>query len=281
MNNEFLTRIKLEIKKHKLGKFAVFIICFFSLLSIFAFLSPYNPDKIIMSDRLQSPNKLHWFGTDIMGRDYFTRILHGGRISLSVGFLSMLISTTLGAVVGSICGYFEGKLDSIVMRIVDILMCIPSFFVILVLNAYLKPGISTIVFIIGFLGWMGTSRLVRAETLSVKKQEYVLYAKSLGISDFTIIIRHIIPNVLPTIIVAASLSIAGAIMTESALSFLGVGVQAPKASWGSMLSASQRYIEQAPYLSFFPGLFILLTVLSFNIFGDILRQTIEPKENQL
>lgn len=279
MNNEFLTRIKLEVKKHKLGKFAVFIICFFSLISILAFLSPYNPDKIIISDRLQSPNKFHWFGTDTMGRDYFTRILHGGRVSLSVGFLSMLIATTLGAVVGSICGYFEGKLDSIIMRIVDILMCIPSFFVILVLNAYLKPGISTIVCIIGFLGWMGTSRLVRAETLSVKKQEYVLYAKSLGISDFTIIMRHIIPNVLPTIIVAASLSIASAIMTESSLSFLGVGVQAPKASWGSMLSSSQGYIEQAPYLSFFPGLFILLTVLSFNIFGDILRETIEPKES--
>lgn len=277
MYRKLIRGLKEQIFNNKLGKVALFIIILFTLISIFAFLSPYEPNKIDMSSRLKSPNKTNIFGTDIMGRDYFTRILYGGRISLSVGFLSMLISTTIGTIVGSISGYFEGRLDSFLMRGVDVLMSIPSFFIILVLNAYLKPSIGIIVLIIGLLGWMGTARLVRAETLSIKSNEYVLYAKSLGVSNLKIIRKHIIPNVLPTVIVAATLSIAGAILTESALSFLGMGVQAPDASWGSMLSKSQGYMDEAPYLGIFPGMFILLTVLSFNILGDTIRNTLESR----
>ncbi|MCT4509593.1 MAG: ABC transporter permease [Tepidibacter sp.] len=278
LSNYLFLKLKNEIKSSKLGKISILTVCLFSILSIFAFLSPYDSNGIDMANRLQPPNLSHFFGTDIMGRDYFTRILYGGRISLSVGFLSMIISTSIGSFIGSICGYYEGNLDSILMRIVDILTCIPSFFVILVLNAYLKPGISTIIFVIGCLGWMQTARLVRAQTLSVKKQEYVLYAKTLGISSRKIIIKHIMPNIMPTIITASSISIASAILTESALSFLGMGIKSPSASWGSMLSKSQQYIEDASYLCIFPGMFILLTVLSFNILGNLLRESLEPKK---
>lgn len=269
--------LKNQVFSNKLGKFAFFIIITFTVISIFAFLSPYDPNEINMASRFTSPNIKNIFGTDIMGRDYFTRILYGGRISLSVGFLSMLISTIIGTIVGSISGYFEGRIDSFLMRTVDILMSIPSFFIILILNAYLKPSMGIIISVIGLLGWMTTARLVRAETLSIKSSEYVLYAKSLGISNFKIIKKHIIPNVLPTIIVAATLSIASAILIESSLSFLGMGVQAPDASWGSMLSNSQGYIDEAPYLGVFPGIFILLTVLSFNILGDVIRNTLDSR----
>ncbi|MGO1369001.1 MAG: ABC transporter permease [Senegalia sp. (in: firmicutes)] len=269
--------LKNQILSSKLGKIALAIIFIFTIISIFAFLSPYDPNGIDMASRFTSPNLKNIFGTDIMGRDYFTRILYGGRISLSVGFLSMLISITIGTIVGSISGYFEGKLDSFLMRVVDILMSIPSFFIILILNAYLKPSMGIIVAVIGLLGWMTTARLVRAETLSIKSNEYVLYAKSLGISNFKIITKHIIPNVLPTIIVAATLSIASAILIESSLSFLGMGVQAPDASWGSMLSKSQGYMDEAAYLGIFPGVFILITVLSFNILGDTIRNTLDKR----
>ena len=274
MYKTLILRLKSQIKRNKKGKIALFTILLFIIISIFAPLSPYDPNKIDIVNRLKSPNLSNIFGTDLMGRDYFTRILYGGRISLSIGVLSMVISTTIGTVLGAISGYMEGKVDIIIMRIVDILMSIPSFFIILVLNAYLKPGMKTIVLVIGFLGWMGISRLVRAETLKIKNSEHVLYARSLGISSGKIILRHIIPSALPTIIVASTLGIANAILTESSLSFLGMGVQAPEASWGSMLSNAQGYIEDAPYLGVFPGAFILITVLCFNILGDTIGQTL-------
>ncbi|MCT4663484.1 MAG: ABC transporter permease [Tissierellales bacterium] len=278
MYEKLIREIKKTTQVNKLSKVAFFTIAVLTLMSIFAFLSPYDQNGIDMLNRFQSPNLKHIFGTDKMGRDYFTRILYGGRISLSVGFLSMIISTTIGTTIGAISGYFEGHVDSILMRMVDILMSIPSFFIILILNAYFKPSIGMMVMIIGLLGWMGTARLVRAETLSVKNKEYVIYAKTLSIPNFKIIMRHIIPNVLPTIVVAATLSIASAILTESSLSFLGMGVQAPDASWGSMLSKAQGYMDEASHLGIFPGVFILMTVLSFNILGDTFRNTIEKRK---
>lgn len=269
--------IKQKLIKNRSAKIAILIISIFVIASILAFLSPYDPNLIQIKDRLKTPSLKHIFGTDLVGRDYFTRILYGGRVSLSVGFLSMIISTSLGTFVGAICGYYEGILDSVVMRIIDILMCVPSFFIILVLNAYLKPSMTTIIFVIGFLGWMGTARIVRAETLSLKNREYVLYAKNLGMKDLKIIKKHILPSILPVILVVATMSIAGAILTESALSFLGMGIQAPQASWGSMLSKAQKYIGSNPYLCIFPGFAILMTVLSFNILGDIIGQIMDKR----
>lgn len=272
-------RLKNNFKDNKLALLALAVIGFFCIICALAFLSPFDPNKIDPINGLKSPGGRNLFGTDNMGRDYFTRALYGGRVSLTVGFLSMLISTGVGTIVGTISGYFGGRVDSFITRFIDILMCIPTFFLILVINSYLGSGIQNIIFVIGFLGWMSIARVVRAETLSVKEREYILYAKSVGQSHFNIIFKHIIPSILPTIIVASSINIASAILMESSLSFLGLGVQQPNASWGSMLKDAQAYLGQAPYMAIFPGTFILLTVLSFNLIGDTLRTTFEAKAN--
>ena len=274
-----LERLKDNLKENKLALSAVIINFTFCLASILAFLSPFDPNQIDPINRLKAPDATNLFGTDNMGRDYLTRALYGGRISLTVGFLSMLISTSVGTIIGSISGFFGGKVDYFITRAIDILMSIPTFFLILVVNSYLGSGIQNIILVIGFLGWMGVARIVRAETLSVKEREYVLYAKSIGQSSFRIISKHIIPSILPTVIVASSINIASAILMESSLSFLGLGVQQPNASWGSMLKDAQGFLADAPHMALFPGIFILLTVLSFNLIGDTLRSVFEAKAN--
>ena len=279
MNNRSLTNLKYQLKENKLGIAAITIIVILAISSIFAFLSPYDPNAINVTNRLGSPRLQNIFGTDDMGRDYLTRALYGGRVSLTVGFLSMIISTAIGTIVGTISGYFGGKVDNLIMRTIDILMCIPTFFLILILNAYLKPGIQNIIIIIGVFSWMGIARIVRSETLTVKEREYVLYAKVSGEKSKKIILKHIIPNIFSTVIVASTINIATAILTESSLSFLGLGVQQPNSSWGSMLKNAQGYIGEAPHLAIFPGMLILLTVLSFNVLGDIFRVAFEPKVN--
>lgn len=263
--------IKKRIKKNNLAKVAIVMLCLVVVCCILAFLSPYKPNEIDVSSKLLQPSLKHLFGTDDMGRDYFTRALYGGRVSLIVGFSSMLISTFLGTIVGTVSGYFGGKIDGAIMRGIDILMCIPSFFLILIVNVYLKPGIKNIIIIIGLFSWMGIARIVRSETLSVKKREYVLAAEAQGIKMKNIILKHIIPNVFPSVIVSASINVASAILMESSLSFLGLGVQQPNSSWGSMLQNAQGYISDAPMLAIFPGILILITVLCFNIIGDTLK----------
>lgn len=279
MENRLIKNLKYQIKENNLAKISTFIIFLLVLTSIFAFLSPHDPNKIDVGNYLKSPSKDHLFGTDDLGRDYLTRALYGGRISLLVGFLSMIISTTIGTLVGTISGYFGGRIDSIIMRLIDILMSVPTFFLILILNAYLEPGVKNIIIIIGLFSWMGTARIVRGETISIKERDYVLYAKTIGERPFAIIRKHIIPNIFPTITVVSTLNIARAILTESSISFLGLGVRQPASSWGSMLRNAQRFIDEAPHLGLFPGLLILLTVLSFNILGDVLRIAFEPKAN--
>lgn len=279
MNDRVIKNLKINLKQNKLAILAIAIIVIFTIASVFAFLSPYGPNQIDPINRLLRPSLTHLFGTDDVGRDYFTRSLYGGRISLMVGFMAMIISTLVGTIIGAISGYFGGKIDDFIMRSIDILMCIPTFFLILVINSYLGASVKNLILIIGFLGWMSIARIVRGETLSVKEREYVLYAKASGQSSFKIITKHIIPSILPTIIVAATINIATAILLESSLSFLGVGVTQPNASWGSMLKDAQSYLMDAPYLAFFPGMFILLTVLSFNLIGDVLRNVFDPKAN--
>lgn len=279
MNDRVIKNLKINLKQNKLAILAIAIIVIFTIASIFAFLSPYDPNQIDPINRLLRPSLTHLFGTDDVGRDYFTRSLYGGRISLMVGFMAMIISTLVGTIIGAISGYFGGKIDDFIMRSIDILMCIPTFFLILVINSYLGASVKNLILIIGFLGWMSIARIVRGETLSVKEREYVLYAKASGQSSFKIITKHIIPSILPTIIVSATINIATAILLESSLSFLGVGVTQPNASWGSMLKDAQSYLMDAPYLAFFPGMFILLTVLSFNLIGDVLRNVFDPKAN--
>ena len=272
-------RFKDNLKQNRLTMVAIMIILIFSIASICAPLTNFDPNEINPANRLKQPDNINIFGTDNMGRDYFTRALYGGRISLIVGFLSMIISTLLGTTIGAISGFFGGKVDKFITKMIDVLMCIPTFFLIIVINSYLGAGIENIILVIGFLGWMSIARVVRAETLSIKEREYVLYAKSIGQDKTKMILKHIIPNILPTIIVASSINIANAILMESSLSFLGLGVQQPNASWGSMLNDAQSFLMNASYMALFPGMFILLTVLSFNLIGDTLRDMFEAKIN--
>lgn len=272
-----IQNIWISLKENKLAIACMIILIIITIASILAPLSPWDPDAIDLVNKFKTPSKEHIFGTDNLGRDYFTRALYGGRVSLQVGIFSMIVSIVVGTLFGTISGYIGGVVDSIMMRFVDIFMSVPSFLLIIIINAFISPSMFTMIIIIGMFAWMGVARIVRAETMSLKERDFVLAAKGLGASNIEIIFKHIIPNLIPSIIVAGSLSIARAILTESSLSFLGFGVQLPMASWGSMLQNSQSQILELPYLAFFPGLLILLTVMSFNILGDVLRNALEPK----
>jgi len=280
MNRSKWRNVWRELLSSGFGIAGIILLAIFTIAAALAFLSPHDPNALNALERLKAPSSAHWFGTDDYGRDYFTRALYGGRVSLMVGFSSMILATGIGVIVGVVSGYFGGWIDTLLMRFVEIVMSIPSFLILLLLSVYLKPSVGNIIVIISLLMWMNIARIVRAETMSLKEREYVLYARSSGQGSYGIIGRHILPNLIPVVIVGATNNIASAIMMESSLSFLGFGVQAPNATWGSMLNNAQGYIAQAPYLALFPGLFILLTVLSFNVLGDILRVGFEPKLNR-
>lgn len=255
--------------------FSFFFLALLILLSLAAPLIPIDPNATDVSQMSQAPSWQHLFGTDEVGRDYFIRVLYGGRVSLLVGVLAMLTATTIGTVVGLAAGYFGGWLDNLLMRLVDILSSIPWLVLVIVLSVFLKPGLSTIIIVIGGFSWMSIARLIRGETLAVKEREYVLYSQFVGVTTPKIIRRHILPAVLPTLTVAASNSISSAIMTESALSFLGMGIQQPLASWGSLLQNAQNSLQRAPYMAILPGLFVALTVYSFNNLGDYLKSLLQ------
>lgn len=267
-----------SLKENKLAIICLIILCVVIIASLLAPLSPYDPDAMNLRNKLQPPSAEHFFGTDDLGRDYFTRALYGGRVSLTVGVFSMLVSVVVGTLFGTVSGYLGGAVDNLMMRAVDIFMSVPSFLLIIIINSFLSPSMLTMVVIIGIFSWMSVARIVRAETMSLKEREFVLAAKNMGAGNLEIMFRHIIPNMVPSIIVAASISIARAILTESSLSFLGFGVKLPMSSWGSMLQSAQSHIMDNPLLALFPGLLILLTVLSFNVLGDVLRNALEPKQ---
>lgn len=280
MNRRKWNHLKRALWDSKLGMTSLFLLIVLTLGAIFAFLSPYDPNLMDATSQFATPGPAHWFGTDDYGRDYFARALYGGRVSLLVGFASMILATAIGVAVGVISGYFGGWIDSLLMRALDVISSIPSFLVLLLLSVFLKPSVGNIIVIIALLMWMNVARIVRAETMSIRQREYVLYARASGQGAGGMIRHHILPGLVPVIIVGATNNIASAIMMESSLSFLGFGVQPPNATWGSMLNSAQGYIAQAPYLALFPGLLILLTVLSFNVLGDILRVGLEPKLNR-
>jgi peptide/nickel transport system permease protein len=242
-------------------------------------LAPYDPNNIDKNSNgiPLAPSKEHFFGTDNYGRDYFSRALYGSRVSLSVGFIAVFIYVIIGIILGSIAGFFGGFTDSVIMRLVDIMLCLPTFFFILTIQVMLEPSMLNIMIVIGFTSWAGVTRLVRGQFLSIKEELFVQAAKASGASSFRIIWKHILPNTLPPLIVLSTLGIAGAILTESVLSFMGIGIQPPQASWGSMLHDGQEYIRTAPWMAFFPGIFIMITVLGFNFIGDGLRDALDPK----
>lgn len=277
MKNRRLNNVKEELKGNKSALIAIGFLIVIISISMFAFIIPIDPDMTDTSNMLQGPSLKHLFGTDELGRDYLIRTIYGGRVSLTVGILAMIISTSIGVTVGTISGYFGGKIDNILMRFVDIISSIPWMILVTVVSIFLKPGLQAIIIVIGFFSWMETARLVRAETLSIKEREYVLYANSIGESSSKVIFKHIIPSVFPTIIISSTSSIAGAIMTESSLSFLGLGIQPPMSSWGNLLQNAQTNLQSAPYMALLPGLLIVLTIYSFNKLGNVLRVFAEPK----
>lgn len=266
-----------ELKRNRSSIFALIFLTTIIFLSIFARAIPINPNKLNVKDAFLEPSKKYLFGIDEVGRNYLVRCIYGGRVSLLVGFLSMLTSVTIGVALGTISGYFGGKIDNFLMRFVDLISSIPWIILVTVISLFFKPGIISIVIVLGFFTWMEIARLVRAETMSFKEKEFVQYAIFLGENPFIIILYHILPSILPTIITAASSTIASSIMAESALSFLGLGIQQPTSSWGNLLQSAQLQIQKAPYMSVLPGLFIFLTVFSFNKLGDVLRVYFEPK----
>ncbi len=248
------------------------------LVSLLApWLAPYDPSFIDLKEVLMPPSPEHWLGTDPLGRDVLSRIIYGSRVSLKVGFVAVGLATLIGLMVGALAGYYGGWMDLVLMRFVDLMLCFPSFFLILAVIALLEPSIWNIMVVIGVTGWMGVARLVRAEFLSLKERDFVLAARALGASDARLILRHLLPNALAPVMVSATLGVAGAILTESALSFLGLGVQPPTPSWGNILTAGKDNIEIAWWLSVFPGLAILITVMSYNLLGEGIREAIDPR----
>ncbi len=248
------------------------------ILAIFApWIAPYDPNAINVKAILLSPSWQYWMGTDGLGRDVLSRMLYGGRISLLVGLVAVGISTSIGILLGALAGYYRGWVDTVIMRLVDVMLSIPSFFLILAVIAFLTPSIINIMIVIGLTSWMGVTRLVRAEFLSLSNREFVLASRALGAKDAKLIFTHLLPNSLTPIIVSAVLGVAGAVLLESGLSFLGLGVQAPQASWGNILTDGKEYIQFAWWLSLYPGMAILMTVLGYNLLGEGLRDALDPR----
>jgi peptide/nickel transport system permease protein len=255
----------------------IIIVLIFVLAMLAPFIAPYDPNEINVKAILLGPSMQHWMGTDGLGRDVLSRMLHGGRISLLVGLVAVGISTLIGILLGAIAGFYRGWVDVLIMRLVDVMLSIPSFFLILAVIAFLTPSIINIMIVIGLTSWMGVTRLVRAEFLSLCEREYVMASRTLGARDYRLIFKHLLPNSLTPIIVSAVLGVAGAVLMESGLSFLGLGVQAPQASWGNILTDGKEYIQFAWWLSLFPGLAILITVLGYNLLGEGLRDALDPR----
>ena len=253
------------------------VLFLFTVALLAPFISPYDPSDVNTSILLEPPNLKHWLGTDELGRDVLSRMIYGARISLMVGFISVGIATVIGIIVGAISGYYGGLVDEVMMRFVDVMLTFPTFFLILAVIAMLEPSIVNVMIVIGLTGWMGVARLVRAEFLSLKERDFIPAARSIGQRDIIIIFRHLLPNAMAPVLVSATLGIAGAILTESALSFLGIGVQPPTPSWGSILTEGKNYIEFAWWLSVFPGLAILITVLAYNLLGESLRDALDTR----
>ena len=264
---------------HRLAVVSIFVLLALALLSAFApLVSPYDPERTRLLDIYEAPSAIHPFGTDSLGRDLATRILYGGRVSLSVGVLAVTVAISFGTLVGMLAGYYGRWVDTVLMRFVDMMFSFPRLFLLIIFGVFFKGmTIGVIVTVLGLLSWMTTSRLVRAQFLALKEREFVLAARAVGVPDRRIILRHLLPNALAPIIVAATLGVASAIISESTLSFLGLGIQPPTPSWGNMLRDAGGDMEKAPWLAIFPGLAIFLAVVAINFIGDGLRDALDPR----
>ncbi len=269
------------LTKNRLALIGGLVVIALAVLALLApVLAPWDPNRPDIRKILDPPSGGHPLGTDQLGRDVLSRMLYGARVSLAVGFVSVGIATAIGIVLGSFAGYNGGFVDGTVMRLVDLMLVFPRFFLLLAVLAFLTPSIWTIMVVIGLTGWMGVTRLVRAEFLSLKEREFVLWSQSVGATGFRVVWRHILPNAMAPVLVAMTLGIPAAILTESGLSFLGLGVQPPYATWGNILNEGKDTIEIAWWLSVYPGLAILVTVLSYNLMGEGIRDALDPRLRQ-
>jgi len=267
-----------RLQKNKLAMAGLAVIVFIALMAaVGPLFSPYSYSDQVLADANQPPSAQHWFGTDNLGRDLFTRVLYGARISLSIGIVASLINLTIGVVYGGISGYFGGRVDSVMMRLVDILYGIPLLLFVILLMVVLKPGLTNIFIALGLVYWLGMARIVRGQVLAIKEQEYVLAARLVGAGSRRIILRHLVPNSMGPIIVTLTLSIPEAIFTEAFLSFIGLGVSAPMASWGVLASESLAGLRSYPFQLLYPALAISVTMLAFNFLGDGLRDALDPR----
>lgn len=267
-----------RLKENKLAMAGLAVIVFIALMAaVGPLFSPYSYSDQVLAEANQPPSAQHWFGTDNLGRDLFTRVLYGARISLSIGIVASLINLTIGVVYGGISGYFGGRVDSVMMRLVDILYGIPLLLFVILLMVVLKPGLTNIFIALGLVYWLGMARIVRGQVLAIKEQEYVLAARLVGASPRRIILRHLVPNSMGPIIVTLTLSIPEAIFTEAFLSFIGLGVSAPMASWGVLASESLAGLRSYPFQLLYPALAISVTMLAFNFLGDGLRDALDPR----
>ncbi len=260
------------------GLLLVGLLCAAALLT--PYLAPQDPAAQaadIVAGRYQAPSLAHPMGTDRFGRDVLSRVLYGARVSLSIGFLAVAIAITLGTAVGAVAGYARGLVDTLSMRLVDLLLSFPRLVLLIAVVAFFEPGFALITLVLGLTGWMGTSRIVRGEVLSVREREFVQAARALGFGDRRILFRHVLPNVLSPVIVAATLGVGNTILAEAALSFLGLGVQPPAPSWGNMVAAGRDVMLEAWWITLFPGLAIVFTVMAFNLMGDGLRDALDPR----
>lgn len=269
-----------KFSKNKLAVVGVFIILALVLISICApLLTDYTISETDLFNIKMAPNSEHILGTDELGRDVFTRLIYGGRVSIVVGVASMTVQLVIGVIMGAIAGYFGGIAEKIIMRIIDVIMCFPFFVIAVSVAAVLGPGVKNLIIIIGFLMWPNIARIVRAEILSLKENDYIMSAKAMGLSSFEIIKSHILPNIMSPILVASTLAIANGILTEASLSFLGIGVKLPQPSWGNMLIAAQNIgtLQREWWLWIPAGSLIILMVLSINFVGDGLSDALDPK----
>ena len=279
-SESFVARAVRRFKRHRLAQFGLGVLIVLAITALLApLLMPYGFDQQIpeLLGTPTAPSLTHPLGTDQLGRDNLTRILYGARVSLSVGLASVLIATFLGTLVGALSGFYGGAVDSVLMRLTDVFLSVPILPLVIALSGFLRPSLWLLVAIIGALGWMGTARLVRGQFLSLRNAEYVEATRALGGSSARIMFRHMLPNALGPIIVSTTLAVGSGIILESALSFFGLGVQPPTPTWGNLLNGSSDWLETAPWLAAFPGIFILITVLSVNFLGDGLRDALDPR----
>ena len=269
-----------RFRKHRLAVTGLVIITVLYAIAVFApWVAPYDPTDIDPDNRLEKPSAAHPMGLDEVGRDVMSRVIWGARISMTIGFVAAGISLVLGVFLGAVAGYYGGKVDNVIMRVVDVLMSVPTFLLIIAIVAVVGPSITNVMIVIGLTYWSSYARVVRGTVLSLRSMDFVEAARACGNSSLRIILKHVLPNCFAPVIVMATLNVAGSILLETSLSFLGFGVQPPDPSWGNILTTGRQYMRHAPHIALFPGMAISITVLAFNLLGDGLRDALDPRLN--